>query len=143
MNIVFQNLEPSELARDITRERLSPLWEKFPILARHRASITLSRENSPVQAGPDQFTASIILLGPGLGTLRLAKRAPNLYQALSLLYDRIQELLSRRLERSKSSGKRRARHWKRTQRHQPDSKSSEWDEITHLPTSSPAARFGS
>jgi|GEM_PF-3168413 len=106
MKIVFHNLEKSELARDVTRQKLEHLYEQFPKLSRHRFVVTLSMENSPTKAGPDQFSVSARIDGPQFFGIQVVHREANLYLALAQISERLARLLS---EETKIELRRRRR----------------------------------
>ena len=65
MKIVFRNMDRSELARDIVRDRMEPAFEKFPNLRKGDVSVTMTMHNSPVHPGPDLFAVKFVCLsGP-------------------------------------------------------------------------------
>lgn len=99
IKIVFKNLEPSQLARDIVKERIEPVIEKFPSLAGHNVTLTLEMENSPNQAGPDLFTVSSMVTGKTFKNLKIKKSSENFYLATAELVDGFNELLSRESNR--------------------------------------------
>ncbi len=101
INIVFKNLESSELARDAVREKLAGPLEKFPDLEDHRTTVTLSMENSPHQAGPDLFTVKIFIRGAKYGELVVEKSSPSLYLALADLAEHLLEKLNRTGDRQR------------------------------------------
>ena len=53
IRILFKNLDESELAKNVSLERLQTTVERFPDLEGHRMTMTFSVENSPLQAGPE------------------------------------------------------------------------------------------
>jgi hypothetical protein len=64
IKVVFKNLDPSELARNIVIERLEAIRTKFPDLEEHSMTITLVCENSSQQPGPDLFNVRLLINGP-------------------------------------------------------------------------------
>jgi ribosome-associated translation inhibitor RaiA len=107
--IVFKNLEPSELAREIVTDRIENLADKFPDLRTHRMRTTLSMENSPFQAGPDLFTVRVVVDGSKYRNLVLSHSSSNLYQAVSGLMERILERLNRYGDKRRVRNRRAAR----------------------------------
>lgn len=99
VKIVFKNLEPSQFARNIVKERVEPVIEKFPSLAGHKITLTLEMENSPNQAGPDLFTISSMVTGKTFKNLKIKKSSGNFYLATAELADGFNELLSRESDR--------------------------------------------
>lgn len=99
LKIVFKNLEPSQLARDIVKEKIEPVIDKFSCLAGHKITLTIEMENSPFQAGPDLFTISSMVTGKTFKNLRLKKSSQNFYHATAELVDGFNGLLGRESER--------------------------------------------
>lgn len=95
MRIVFKNFDQSQLAKEAVEERLGDMVEKFPELKKHKISVTLSMENSPVQAGPDAFTVKIVIQGKTYGGTALSKTATSLYVALAEVREHLLEVLNR------------------------------------------------
>lgn len=109
MNIVFKDLERSELAKDAVYDRFEGLIERFPDLKAHHLSITLSMENSPHKAGPDLFTVKVFCRGGRYKGLTLKKSAPNLYAALADVVDHMLERLNRFGDRQRVKIRNQAR----------------------------------
>lgn len=101
IQIIFRNLEKSELARNVTLERLESLLERFPDLRDARISVTLSMENSRLQAGPDLFRVKVFCHTGRYRGVTLQKAAPNLYIALADVVDHMLERLNRFGDRSR------------------------------------------
>jgi ribosome-associated translation inhibitor RaiA len=83
IQIIFKNLEKSELAREAATERIETMIHKFPILKESRISVTLEMENSPLQAGPDLFKVKVQVSGGRYRGIRIVKSSSNLYVALA------------------------------------------------------------
>jgi ribosome-associated translation inhibitor RaiA len=94
MKVVFKNMEPSGLARQIVEDKLGPVLDKFPTVKNHSLTVTLEMENSPAQAGPDMFTTWIVIKGPAISHFKLKRSDMNLYRALASLGDGLMERLS-------------------------------------------------
>lgn len=95
MQIIFRNLEKSELAKEAVEERLGDMVEKFPKLRDHKIRVTLFMENSPTQAGPDSFGVKVFIQGSVYKTLSLSKTSPSLYRALADVREHLLEALNR------------------------------------------------
>ncbi len=54
--VIFKNLDKSEMAREAVMDKVEALEEKFPDLCKSKILVTLEMENSPHQAGPDLFS---------------------------------------------------------------------------------------
>ncbi len=95
INIIFKNLDSSELAKDITHEKISEIIHKFPKLRRCSITVTLSMDNSPTQGGADIFSVMFrCTSGPYKGII-LTKSAISLYVALSEVSEHLLERLNR------------------------------------------------
>lgn len=95
MEIRFKNLDRSEFALEAANDRIGPLFERFPDLRPEQVVLTLSMENSPQQAGPDQFTVKFRCREGRYRGLLLEKSASNLYAALADLVEHLLERLNR------------------------------------------------
>ncbi|MBF0207655.1 MAG: HPF/RaiA family ribosome-associated protein [Oligoflexia bacterium] len=95
MKIIFKNLEKSELAKELTQERLHTVFERFPDLQKSKVTVTLSMENSPQQAGADVFTVRFYSQGGRYRNIVLQKSASNLYAALADVVEHLLEKLNR------------------------------------------------
>ncbi len=109
IQVIFKNLERSEIARDAALERMGNLVEKFPDLRTSRIQLTLEMQNSPVQAGPDSFAVRIQVMQGRYRGVRIAKSASNLYIALADLSDHLLERLNRYGDRVRVKRIRRQR----------------------------------
>jgi len=117
-SIVFKNLDKSELAREIVRERIGDFFRKFPYLKKHDVRVCLSMENSYSQAGPDLFTAKMIVKGSRYKNLILEKSAPNLYQAIADLHEHLLERLNRAGDRRRVKSRNQKRRITRGDKHE-------------------------
>ncbi|MGE4131567.1 MAG: HPF/RaiA family ribosome-associated protein [Bdellovibrionales bacterium] len=95
IHIKFKDLKPSELAKEIVLERLEPVLQRFPDFGQCRVSVTLSMENSPIQAGPDVFTVKLFCHNGRYRDVLIEKSAPSLYGALAEVVDHMLERLNR------------------------------------------------
>lgn len=95
IDIVFKDLEKSELAKDATYNRMQDAMERFPDLERSRITITLSMENSPTQAGPDLFKVKFQCKSGKYNGVILERSAPTLYKALADVSESLLERLNR------------------------------------------------
>jgi ribosome-associated translation inhibitor RaiA len=102
IKIVFKNLESSELAKQIVKDRIEPVLAKFPKLLDHQVSVTLEMENSPSQAGPDLFNVIIQIKGKTYKFLKTEKSDINLYRAVAMASDGLFELLSKSNDKIKT-----------------------------------------
>jgi ribosome-associated translation inhibitor RaiA len=101
INIVFRNLDKSELAREAVIERIGVIVEKFPDLQESRINVNLEMHNSPLQAGPDHFTVKTECASGRYRGIRVEKSAPSLYVALADVAEHLLELLNRHGDRAR------------------------------------------
>lgn len=106
VQIVFKNLEPSELARGAVRERVEHIVEKFPSLIEHKITATVSVENSPLQAGPDVFGIRLRISGKQYANIEIEKRSNTLYLALSMLCESLLEMLNRKGDKTRMKNRK-------------------------------------
>lgn len=95
INVVFQNLEKSQMTKEIVAERIGTAIERFPDLQDSDLVVTVTMENSPTQAGPDVFGVKVRSKGGRYGGILLKKSASNLYAALAEVCDYLLERLNR------------------------------------------------
>lgn len=95
IQVLFKNLDKSDLARELVKKRLNHVVEKFPDLRTHKIITTLSMENSPLKPGPDSFTVKLLIQGKKYKTLIIEKSAMNIYAALAEVIEHSLELLNR------------------------------------------------
>ena len=109
INIVFKNLDRSELAREAVTERLEPIVEKFPDLQNSRINVTLEMQNSPLQTGPDLFFVKAHLHSGRYRGLRVEKSSQSLYVALADIVEHMHELLNCFGDRARVKARNNAR----------------------------------
>jgi ribosome-associated translation inhibitor RaiA len=95
IRVLFKNLEKSEFAKELALERIETVMERFPDLSEHRIDVTLSMENSPIQAGPDLFTVKVFIAGIRYRSIVIQKSASSLYVALADVVEHTLERLNR------------------------------------------------
>lgn len=95
IKIAFKNLEKSELAKDITLERLNDAIIRFPDLEKCKIRVTLAMENSPQQAGPDVFKVKFQCQSGKYDGVIIERSASTIYIALAELADNLLERLNR------------------------------------------------
>ncbi len=95
IKVTFKSLEPSELAKEVVRDRLEYICQKFEHLKDSSIRVTLEMENSPTQAGPDLFRVKVQVSGGPYDGVRISKSAPSLYSALADVADHMLEVLNR------------------------------------------------
>ncbi|MCB0390894.1 MAG: hypothetical protein KDD58_06380 [Bdellovibrionales bacterium] len=93
--VIFKDLEKSELAKNAAEEYLSEVVQKFPDLNGSHYTLTLSMQNSPLQAGPDLFTAKFYCKSGKYKGVIMQRSSSNLYKALSDLSNSMLERLNR------------------------------------------------
>lgn len=99
IKVTFKNLEKSDLARQIVLERMDYMIEKFPELDTHSIAVTLSMDNSSMQAGPDEFGVRVHIKGKKYRDLIMEKRAGSLYVAMANVNEAMLEMLNRRTDK--------------------------------------------
>jgi ribosome-associated translation inhibitor RaiA len=112
IQVVFHNLEKSELAKDAVTEKLQDVLGKFPDLESHKITVTLSMENSPRQAGPDSFEVKVFIKGKKYGEILISKSAKSLYVALADLSDHLLEVLNRKGDKLRVRSRQKERSQK-------------------------------
>lgn len=106
IDIVFKNMERSELAREAVSERLGAVFSKFPFLEKKRVTTTVEMENSPEQAGPDLFSVTVQIHGLNARPFILRKSASSLYVALAGLSEQLLEKLMRTRHRTRDTSRK-------------------------------------
>jgi ribosome-associated translation inhibitor RaiA len=111
IHVKFKNLEKSEMAREVTLNRVEPIIEKFPDLKTSQIQVTLEMDNSPTQAGPDLFKVRLHLKGGRYKGITIEKAHQNLYTALAELTDHMLEALNRFGDKIRVKQRRSARQF--------------------------------
>jgi ribosome-associated translation inhibitor RaiA len=109
VRVIFRNLEESELAKDITFERVQSIVDRFPELTKHKMSVTLSMDNSPLKPGPDLFKVKFLISGKKYKNIILEKSASSLYSALAVVVEQVLERLNRFGDRQRVKNRNLAR----------------------------------
>lgn len=109
IQVVFKDLERSELAKNIATDCVDRVLEKFPDLQGSRISMTLSMQNSPVQAGPDLFTVKFNCVSGKYKGVILERSDSNLYKAMALLSNGLLERLNRFGDKKRGRVQKKAR----------------------------------
>lgn len=109
IQVTFQNLEKSELARTAAVERIQDTVDRFPELSDHKLAVTLSMDNSPVKPGPDLFGVKLQITGQKFNNIIVEKRSANLYLAISDLCESLLERLNRRTDKIRVKSRAQAR----------------------------------
>lgn len=109
INVVFKDLEASELARQLATERLQALVDEFPELRTHLLVITLSMNNSPNRPGPDLFSAYLRISGQKYRRIHLRKSSRSLYIALNELCKTLLEIINRSGDRNRVEARTRSK----------------------------------
>jgi ribosome-associated translation inhibitor RaiA len=99
IKVTFKNLKKSNLAEKVVLEKMNLLVEKFPELEQNSIQLTLSMDNSKIQAGPDEYGIKVQIKGKKFEGLILEKRAKSLYLAMAMAYEALLELLNRRIDK--------------------------------------------
>jgi len=109
MQVIFKNLDKSEMTKAGAIERLESVMDRFPDLKESHMTVTLSMENSPSQAGPDLFTVKVHCRGGRYNNVTLEKSDSNLHVALAEVVDHFLERLNRFGDRSRVKSRNNAR----------------------------------
>lgn len=94
IHVKFKNLEKSQLAREIVKEKAQVLLDKYPDLSLSRIQVTLEMENSQLKAGPDLFKVKLQIMRGLYSGIFVEKKDSNLYQALSQLVEECHQVLN-------------------------------------------------
>ena len=98
VEVLFRNVERSELARQLAEDRISEIVRAFPDAPTRAVSITLGMVRSSQVSRPDLFAVHVQWNG-AFGTIAAQAQAPSLYVALELL----QRSLRRKLKKASES----------------------------------------
>ena len=109
VEIKFKNLDRSDLVAEIVRTRFETLLESFPDLQEHSIRVTIDMQNSPHQAGPDEFHVKTQIHGFKFKNVIVDKNADNLYKALAEVVEVLHEKLNRSLDKKKAKMRQRVR----------------------------------
>ncbi len=109
IQIVFKNLQKSDLTRASVLERILPLVSKFPGLETARIRVTLEMHNAPEQPGPDLYSVKMQILRGKYRGIRLEKSADTLHLALADLVEHALERLNRYGDRARVRERSKAR----------------------------------
>lgn len=109
IKIIFKNLDPSEIAKDLVTDRIETTIERFPDLANHRITVTLTMDNSPLKPGPDLFKVKLLINGKKYSKVILEKSAMSLYTALADVTDSTLERLNRFGDKQRAKKRKLAR----------------------------------
>ncbi|OQW49193.1 MAG: hypothetical protein A4S09_03760 [Proteobacteria bacterium SG_bin7] len=109
IQVKFKNLARSEMAREAVYERIGALVEKFPDLNKSKIQVTLTMENSPLQAGPDLFIVKLFVASGRYDGVTIEKSDSNLYVALAEVVDHMLEVLNRHGDKVRVKERKKAR----------------------------------
>lgn len=99
IKVIFKNLSKSSLAKKIIQEKIRAIVEKFPDLKSHSIRVTLARNNSAIQTGPDEYLVRLHISGRKFKNLILEKKADTVYHAFAFLKNSALELLNRNTDK--------------------------------------------
>jgi hypothetical protein len=116
IRIIFKDLEESALAKEAVHSRLQATMDRFPDLAGHRLTVTLSMDNSQFKPGPDLFKVKLVIVGKKYGGIILEKSAISLYAALADLSNHALERLNRFGDKQRIKNRTHARKILQTKR---------------------------
>ena len=118
IQVIFHNLEKSEMVRNVLGEIIEGTLEKFPHAERGKVQIYASKENSLTQAGKDHFTVKLVVHTKYLKPIVLTKGAESLYQAAALVSDKLLETLHRAFDKKRTvrrDSRRKFKNWEHTE----------------------------
>lgn len=95
IKVKFKNLEKSDALKDVVLSRVGSLVSKFKLLEKSNIQVTLEMENSPQQAGLDQFNVKIQIQSGKYAGVIVEKSHSNAYSALADAIDHMLEGLNR------------------------------------------------
>jgi len=111
ISVKFKNMEKSELATNLVKERITDAVTKFPKGRPRAVVVTLGMENSPTKAGPDLFKVRTEIVGGRYHGLILEKEAPDMYKALAEVTDGLLERLNRFSDRLRTKARKQRREF--------------------------------
>lgn len=111
IHVKFKNLEKSELATSIAKERIADAVTRFPKGHARSVVVTLGMENSPKQSGPDLFTVRTEIIGGRYHGIIFEKEAPDLYLALAAVADGLLERFNRFSDRLRTKSRKQRREF--------------------------------
>lgn len=95
MKIVYRNLERSKIIDTVIKDRMIPLFEKFPAMKFSRIVCTIDMDNSPEQGGRDVYRIKVKFKTGQYQGVVLEKEGIQLYVALAELVESLHERLRR------------------------------------------------
>jgi len=119
IKVIFKNLSKSSLAKKIIQDKIRAIVDKFPDLRSHSIHVTLSRNNSAIQAGPDEYLVRLHISGRKFKNLILEKKADTVYHAFAFLKNSALELLNRNTDKMRVQKIAKLRKAKYQSRHEP------------------------
>ena len=115
IQVSFKNLEKSDLMLQAIEDRLRPTLFKFGICQENQARVTVEMENSPQQAGADQFRLKIFIKSGRYKGLTMEKSDTHFHGALALAADHLLEALNRSGDKARVKARQQERKWSRFQ----------------------------
>ena len=109
MQVVFKNIDDSEMVREGVAERFERWAERFPTLAGHKVVATLEMENSRHKPGPDLFTVKVSITGQRYRRINVEKSGATLHAAVAAVDESMLEVLNRAGDRERVKERRQAR----------------------------------
>lgn len=107
--IIFKNLKRSEPAREVVKQRMQSVIDRFPALKDCRIHTTLEMHNPAIRTRPDLFTVKFHVSQGRYRGVRLEKSGQNLFAALADVVDHALEKLNRFGDRLRVKERNRAR----------------------------------
>jgi ribosome-associated translation inhibitor RaiA len=99
IQIIFKNLEKSDLIHNIAYERIEKLFTKFPQLKQQKVSCTLAMNNSRTQLGPDEYVVKVQTFDGHYKNISLERKSMSLHKSLAEVINNMHERLKRHDEK--------------------------------------------
>lgn len=101
LNVVFKNLKKSNFIQQAVEERLAKVMSKFKGFRESKTTVIVSMDNSPRQAGVDQFTVKLVATPNKKKPVILEKKAEGFYEALAQVSEKLLEVFERSEQKSR------------------------------------------
>ncbi len=104
---VYSHLQKTDSIQGFAQERIESVLEKFRAYKIFSSRVRMEMKNSPEHAGKDEYSCEVFVKVQRFPTVVIKKTSANLYEAISLVSDRLLNLLSR-IHEKRCSLRRRA-----------------------------------
>lgn len=103
---VYAHLQPTESIQNFAKERIESVLDKFRAYKIFSSRVRLEMKNSPQQAGQDAFSCEVVVKVQRFPMVVIKKTSANLYESISMVSDKLLNLLSR-IHEKRTSVRRR------------------------------------